>query len=483
LLARIRLTYPARMPPTPTKQASTAEKSAVALVAFVAFVLMALRATFGVSLYDDSHYVTVALRLAQGARPFADEMSVQSLGFMPSAAFVGVWWRLFGLDHLVMAYRLFYVALAAGVGTLAYAQFRRSFRPIVSAMPVVVVLLCPPFNLIAPSYNLMTSLGFLAATALAHRAWVDRSGPAAAGAGFALVFASITYPPLCVAAFVFVVSFIALTRDRRLAFWLLAACALASAVFVAALLSAASIAEIRHGLAYASSNVIKLRSPAAKFALTFSRVWTSLSAGTLVPLWLAAIVASVRRVPAKVRAAALLSIPALAMVRCVEVLASGQRLFGTTAPSWLIMFVLGALVPATLWAWWAKRRDVLGLLALTAPASIVGFLTVIYATDSGWLRAVSVIGLTPLALAVLIAWGCAIDDLWGDRAVAAGSLAAVALAMLMLWATTIDDGWPIRMSRCVCRDAHAGHASRGVRAVREGGGSVGETRFTSDVLR
>lgn len=444
------------MPAEPRTQASNAEKLAVALVAVTAVALAALRATYGVSLYDDSHYVTVALRLAQGARPFADEMSVQSLGFMPSAAFVSVWWRLFGLDHLVMAYRIFYVALASGVGALAYVQLRRSFRPIVSAMPVAVVLLCPPFNLIAPGYNLMAALGLLAATALAHRAWVDRSGVAAGGAGVALVFASVTYPPLCIAAFVFVVSFLALTRDWKLAAWLLGACVAASAVFVAALLSAASIAEIRHGIGYASANVVNLRSPLGKFELTFSRVWDSLSVPTLWPMWIAAIVACVPRVPAKVRAALLLSIPVLALVRSVEVLASKERLFGTTAPSWLITFALGALVPSAIWAWQAKRREILGLLALAAPASLVGFLTVVYSTDSGWLRAVPVIGLTPLALAVLVAWSSAIDELWGDTAMAAGSLAAVVLALGMLWATTIDDGWPVNMHAMLDSGAYAG---------------------------
>ena len=444
------------MPPEPRAKASHAEILAVALVAVVAVALAAYRATFGVSLYDDSHYVTVALRLAQGARPFADEMSVQSLGFMPSAAFVSVWWRLFGLDHLVMAYRLFYVALATAVGSLAYSQLRRSFRPIVSAMAVTVVLLCPPFNLIAPSYNLMTVLGFLAATALAHRAWADRNGPAAAGAGAALVFASVTYPPLCIAAFVFVVTFIALTRDRRLALWMLGACAVASLAFIAALLSAASIAEIRHGIGYASANVVNLRSPADKFALTFGRVWASLTVPTLWPMWLAAAVACVPRAPAKIRAALLLSIPVFAAVRGAEVLASHERLFGHTAPAWLVTFILGAVLPSALWAWQTKRKDILGLLALAAPAAIVGFLTVVYSTDSGWLRAVPIIGLTPLALAVLVAWGSAIAELWGDRALWATALVAVVLAMAMLWATTIDDGWPIDMHATLTRGAYAG---------------------------
>lgn len=444
------------MPAEPLTEAPNAEKLAVALVIVTAIALAAFRATFGVSLYDDSHYVTVALRLAQGARPLADEMSLQSLGFMPSAAFVWVWLRFFGLDHLVMAYRLFYVALASSVGTLAYLQLRRSFRPIVSAMPVVAVLLCPPFNLLAPGYNLMATLGFLAATTLGHRAWVDRNAAAAAGAGAALVFASVTYPPLSVAAFVFAVSFLALTRDRRLAVWLLGACAVASVAFVVALLSTVSIAEIHRAIGYASANVVNLRSPLDKFEVTFSRVWDSLIVPTLWPMWLAAAVACIPRLPAKVRGTLLLALPVLAGARSVEVLASKERLFGTTAPAWLITFVLGALVPVAFWAWRAKRREIIGLLTLAGPASIVGFLTVVYSTDSGWLRAVPVIGLVPLALAVLVAWGSAIAELLGDVAFSAGALATIAIAMCMLWTTTIDDGPPLAMHAVIDHGAYAG---------------------------
>jgi hypothetical protein len=176
----------------------------------------------------------------------------------------------------------------------------------------------------------------------------------------------------------------------------------------------------------------------------------------LWPMWLAAAVACVPRVPSKVRAALLLSIPVFAAARGVELLASRERLFGNTAPAWLVTFVLAALLPSAIWAWQTKRKDVLGLLALAAPAAIVGFLTVVYTTDSGWLRAVPVIGLTPLALALLVAWSSAIDELWSDKALWAAGLAAVVLAMSMLWATTIDDGWPADMHSMLTHGAYAG---------------------------
>jgi hypothetical protein len=47
----------------------------VALALFVVvLLLMVVRALLGASLYDDTYYATTALRFAEGARPFANEM-------------------------------------------------------------------------------------------------------------------------------------------------------------------------------------------------------------------------------------------------------------------------------------------------------------------------------------------------------------------------------------------------------------------------
>ena len=79
----------------------------------------------------------------------------------------------------------------------------------------------------------------------------------------------------------------------------------------------ASLAEIRHAMGYASANVVNLTSPLDKFEITFGRVWTSISAWTLLPMWIAAALACVPRVPVRVRGVLMLALPVLALVRCV----------------------------------------------------------------------------------------------------------------------------------------------------------------------
>src|SRR5450756_1460194 len=91
-------------------------------VAFVVVALAAYRASLGASFYDDTYYVTSAVRLAQGARLFVDEMSLQALGQVPVVPFVKAWMALFGLSGLVLATRLLYVVVATGA--VSYTHLR-----------------------------------------------------------------------------------------------------------------------------------------------------------------------------------------------------------------------------------------------------------------------------------------------------------------------------------------------------------------------
>jgi hypothetical protein len=444
------------MPAPTNRQGWGAERIAIAIAALLVFALAALRSTFGVSFYDDSHYVTVALRLADGARPFADEMSVQSLGFLPAAGFVWVWLHTFGTVGLVAAFRLFYVVLGAGVAFFAYLQLRRSLHPVVAALAVSVPLLCPPFNLLAPGYNQMTTIGFVLAVALAHRAEHDRSPLAAAGTGVALVFASITYPPLVIAAAALALSLALRTRDRRVIGPLVIAVGAGAALFVGALLSVVSIGEIRTGLQYAASNVEGFRSPAEKLQRAAGRLSGSLAQPILWPMWIAAVLACVPRFPKRVRAGLFFALPVLALAPTAQSIVFSQRVFGMTASAWLITFTFGAVVPATLWVAATKRRDLAALLYLTLPASAIGFATVAYSTDAPWMRGVAVIGIVPAAIAVIAAWGSVLEELSDERVVRAASALLIIVTVGVLWSESVDNGRPAEMSVVIDHGMYAG---------------------------
>ena len=97
---------------------------------------------------------------------FADEETSQALGFLPAAAFARLWTALFGTAGIVLALRLFYVALATSVGYVIYRALRPSFGAWVSALAAWLPLLAPPYNIFGVSYNTMAILGFSAAAAL-----------------------------------------------------------------------------------------------------------------------------------------------------------------------------------------------------------------------------------------------------------------------------------------------------------------------------
>lgn len=432
------------------------EVIAVIAVAALVVVLAAFRSALGVSFYDDSHYVTVSLRLAQGARPFADEMTMQSLGFLPGAAFTWLWTHLVGMTGLVLASRLFYVTLATAVAVLSSYQLSRSFRPAVAALAVSVPLLCPPFNLLAPGYNLMTTLGLLAATALAHRAWMQHDRLAAAGAGFALFFSSATYPPMVIACCVFMIAFAFLARDRRLTIAIGLAFAISGVLFLSAVSTVATLSDFQRALAYSSANVIRFGSPLDKLSRGLLVAYHSLSVAALWPMWICAALASVPRLPKRLRGLLLLAIAPLAAVQGYQAVHAHLRTFGITASAWLITFTLAALIPIAVWAINDRRREVRGLLATALPVSTVAFVTVLYATDAGWLRAVPVIGLVPLSVAVLAGWGSALDELLGGSLLAVGALTAVTIAFAMLYVTSIDDGYPRTMTAVMDHGAYAG---------------------------
>lgn len=428
------------------------------LIAFVALIAMAYRASVGVSLYDDTHYVTMALRIANGTRLFIDEMSLQSPGFLVPAAFAWLWTRTVGMTGLVLAYRMFYVVLACGTATIVYRALRGSFRPTVAASAALIPLMCPPFNLIAPSYNTMAMLGAAIAFASGYRALRDggRLAPTLAGAGMA--FAAVSYLPLSVAMLVLFMTLLALGRDRRLAGWTLLGAAAVLVPVLAFLVPPLRAADLQTTLAYASSNVRDFSSPLAKLggqvglmlhALTFPQAWAMCAMVVL---------ASLPRISRWLRTVAFLSLPLAAAVPGLVWLEqeTPHLVFGTSASGWLMAFTLGAALPVVLWARREHRRDLGRLLLLAAPSSVVGLIVVGYSTDAALARAVLVVGFVPLSIAVMAGWVTALDDLGGRAVRRVGLIAVLASVIVLLFATALDDGSPLTFHSRINQGAYAG---------------------------
>lgn len=420
------------------------EEHLVFAVALVMLLVVAYRASVAVSFYDDTHYVTMALRIANGAKPLVDEMSLQSLGFIVPAAFTWLWTRLVGTAGLVIAYRLFYLVLASGAAAIVYRSLRQFFRPVSAGAAALLPLLCPPFNLIAPSYNTIAMLGFAVGFAAGARGLRDhqRGWLLLAGAGMGL--AAISYPPLSVAMLVLLGTLLVAGRDHTPLLPLAAGAAGVLVVVLGWLVPFVHLADVRTALAYASSNVAGFSSPLRKLAKDGSYLVQALGLPQAWPMLALVAGASLPRVSRALRAALLLALPVAAAVPGLLWLAQDTlRLsFGTTAPAWLMTFTVGAALPVTLWAARTGRRELTGLLALAAPPAIVGLLVVSFSTNASLARAVPVVGLVPLSIVVLGGWIAAVGELGGELLERAGAVVALGAVVLLLFTASLDDARP-----------------------------------------
>jgi hypothetical protein len=420
------------------------EAHLVLAVALATLLVVAYRASVAVSFYDDSHYVTMALRIANGAKPLVDEMSLQSLGFIVPAAFTWLWTRAVGTTGLVIAYRLFYLVLAAGTAAIVYRSLRDLVRPAIAGAAAMLPLLCPPFNLVAPSYNTLAMLGFAVAFASGYRALRFGSRSDFLLAGAAMAFAAISYPPLSVAMLVLLATVVVASRSPRALIPLAAGAVATVVVLLGWLLPFVHLAEVKMALQYASANVSGFSSPLKKFSKDALYIVRALALPQAWPMLALVVGASLPRLSRAIRAALLLALPVAAAVPGLLWLAQDtlRLTFGTTAPAWLIAFVFGAAVPVTIWARRSGRKELMPLLALSAPSAIAGVLVVTYSTNASLARAVPVVGLVPLGISVLAVWLAALEDLGGDLLSRTGAVVALGAVVLLLFTASLDDARP-----------------------------------------
>lgn len=224
----------------------------IAIGAVVLFALAAFRARFGASLFDDTYYVTAALRAVGGARPFVGEISLQAQGQWAAMPFVWLWRQAFGLTGIMLAVRVYYVVLASACAVVAYRLLRPSFHPVATAA-LAVPLLAPPYLLLAPTYNTTAALAFTLAVAFGWAALRDRSARHAFAFGRAIVIGSVSYIALVTMAGVLLATFVWRAREPRLARAALAGTAVSGTVVALAMFAGVPLDALRSSLAFASA--------------------------------------------------------------------------------------------------------------------------------------------------------------------------------------------------------------------------------------
>ncbi|CAN7294085.1 hypothetical protein LJR027_001346 [Terrabacter sp. LjRoot27] len=162
-----------------------------------------VRARYGVDLSDSSHAVELSLRLARGDVPFRDEMNVQVLGAWPAVPFVWAWEHLVGLDGLVLASRVWFVLVCAGVGAVCWRAIVPAFGRGTSACALAVALVPAAYNQQVLSYNTTPALMYLLAVCCALGATVRCvrcARPYAVSAGAATALGAVSHPVTAPAA-------------------------------------------------------------------------------------------------------------------------------------------------------------------------------------------------------------------------------------------------------------------------------------------
>jgi len=443
----------------------------VVAVAVAIAGLTAWRSTLGMSFMDDGYYAAGVIRLAQGARLFADEMFVQSLGFLAAVPFAKAWTSLFGMTGVVVALRLFYVAMATVGAAIVYRLLRPSFGRWPSLAGAAAPFIAPPYNLLAVDYNTMAALGMVLACVLVFAAVRDSRRTYAFAAGAAAAFASVSYPPLALVSIALLVTLHVRTRDRKLVGAMALGAAGVVAVFVAWLLVRTSAEEIGIAFRFVVGTWTRSSGPqrGTRVALDLAQLGSDLGRSWLVPLWVwfapAAVISlwgGSRGVDAsrsgRGRGIALAALP-LALL--IPVFANWMSLghpwasLETIGGNYLIAFMLFAALPMfrSLRCAPSDRRD-LAMMAL--PAGLVGFVVVTLSSAAGIELASGIVGLAPLVVAVVVWWGSEIADTLGPVSETRAVGALIVALLVLLFGSSFYDGNPVRFRRTITAGAFAG---------------------------
>jgi hypothetical protein len=427
------------------------------LLASAVLLLAAIRASMGLSFYDDSYYIVIPLRFAHGARIFVDEFSLQSLGELVSVPFVRLYETFFGLTGVALFVRELYVVLAAFAGVVVYRLLRRRAQPAAAAIAAILPLLALPYHLFAPTYNTVAQLCFTLAVVLAWSSLRGARCGSAAASGVLLALGVVSHPALAPAALVLLLTFVAMARKRPPILAALSGAVLTAAVAAVAMTLGPSAADLRRALAFESANVGGIGLPLDKLAWALGQLGHALASPWLWPMWALAVVASLPLLPGRLRAVTLASIPVAAVVPGVVLLARGDGFsFGTATSSWLITVTCGIALPAVVWAWSAGKSDFLRLMALATPFAITGFVTIAYVTNSSWNRGTGSIALAPLTTALLLCWATAIAEGWGYPLQWVAIVAALLVAFGLLYANIFSDPLTLTSHVLVTEGPYAG---------------------------
>ncbi|QFG70024.1 hypothetical protein [Ornithinimicrobium pratense] len=346
------------------------------LLATLALSVFALwRARLGSDLGDGTHVVALAMRMAQGDQPLTDEMNLQALGSVPAVPFTWLWLHFVGIEAVVLASRVFYVALALAVGTVGYRALRTRLPRTAAFTAVVLMLLPTPYNLLVTSYNTLPVLMLGLAGCAGFAALSTRSARWAACAGVALAVTVLGHPASLPAAAMLGLTVLILARRGPVVTGVLVGGGAASALMVLVLALGPGLGAVLETVRYTTDYQASRPGPFTRLAGSTQRYLTGVLAWRHLPALVLALLALLPRLPWRWRATAALGIPVVlagtAWVVAPEEPHGGEP-FGLYSATFALLLLTFLAAPVLAWAHRVGDRDLRLLLVLTAPTAVLG---------------------------------------------------------------------------------------------------------------
>lgn len=375
-------------------EASPAERRTVAFLSAVAAGFGIWRVSLGADLGDGTHVVALAMRLAQGDRPLVDEMNLQVFGSITAVPFTWVWIHVVGVEAIVLASRLWYLAVLLGCAALVYRALRTFWRPLPAATATLFILVPTPYNLLVTSYNTMPVLMLAVAACAAAAALVGQTGQPgrwAALCGLALAVAVVSHPGSIGAAAMLAVVTLILAghrgRPRTVRVNLLLAGVGASLIIVAIVLITLGADALRDTLEFTRAYQSQRPDPDERVKSAVSSYRGALLVPAHIPAALLALTAAAapRRWQGPASAGVVLTVAAATWTSVLRAEEDAVP-FGSISPAFALLVIPLLLVPVVVWAVLDDDDEVRVLLALTVPTALVGsaILTMTSSASAYW---------------------------------------------------------------------------------------------------
>jgi hypothetical protein len=420
--------------------------------------------TLGADLSDDGHNIALAWRLSLGDAPLADEMNPRATGVLLAVPFTWLWTHLVGMTGLVLASRLFFVAVVIGTGYLAYRALRATLPPATAFTAIAIPLMALPYHLGQISYNTVPVLGFVLGTTAGFAAIRTQDRRWAFGCGAATAMGAISFPTVVVGAALLLVAVMVLSRRLGVVMWIVAGCLAVSLPFAVWLLLAAGPSLIADTLRLTLDSQV-LAPPMSRRLATVVEMYTgNLGRQAYWPMWGVALVAAVPRLAIQVRAAAIAAVPPLALAPTLSAILAepSEMSFGRLAGVYVTVLCLAFIVPVSIWTIQQGRRDVGTLIVLCLPVALVQVPAVAAMTMSGSVWGVHVIGSSSLIMALLAGW----QEMLAPWARPVAGTALVVMSSFLLAMTPFKDPPPWEATTRITAGAFAGISTDSAGAVR-----------------